>query len=642
MRIKKLYITGYKNLHNLTIDFEAGNGLTMLIGNNGSGKSNILEAISGIFHDAYKESSERKINGADCEYRIEYSFGDDKTYVIKREHSTLRFFVDGTQKRREDFIRNYMPKNVIGLYSGEETRLHESFYKSYYNAYMQRLTLGLPIVSMKLMFVDKNYWNIALLTLLLSQNPTIAPFIENDLQIRTVDRITIGFNMRYYYNCNNELLKAFIDRINPNHETIKEFSLVDLKRITSENTVLAEEHGDQIVFGNDTHILIDNGLSDQELFQYLVQANMPKSEKIISHIQIAFNGGITTDQLSEGEKKLVLVKTILEIIADEKSLLLLDEPDANLHEGRKSALYRIIIEYTNRQTVLATHSPTFVDVADQEQIRLIKNDADGNAYVFETNKVEMIRQLTGSRFNAFLEKPILFCEGTSSSVEAELYPVLFQGYKVIPSGGHEEVIRNVKAYNSVFADDIHRAVGIIDWDYKNEAQLNALREDGIYSLRVVEIENVLMDLFLLNAAKEQFCAAEDSIEKVKQRLFSDCRSNAERQAKKYTANRIVSNIKSQISADGRTIEDFKANIARICNSTEIDVLYNERLTELAQLVRDSEFEKIVSIYDFNHHLNHLLNDISNDYQNKILRLIKRRIDLQQDIIRKYYPDVPLP
>ena len=151
-----------------------------------------------------------------------------------------------------------------------------------------------------------------------------------------------------------------------------------------------------------------------------------------------------------------------------------------------------------------------------------------------------------------------------------------------------------------------------------------------------------MDLFLLNAAKEQFCAAEDSIEKVKQRLFSDCRSNAERQAKKYTANRIVSNIKSQISADGRTIEDFKANIARICDSTEIDVLYNERLAELAQLVRDSEFEKIVSIYDFNHHLNHLLNDISNDYQNKILRLIKRRIDLQQDIIRKYYPDVPLP
>lgn len=417
MRIKKLYITGYKNLHNLTIDFEAGNGLTMLIGNNGSGKSNILEAISGIFHDAYKKSSERKINGADCEYRIEYSFDDDKTYVIKREHSTLRFFVDGTQKRRENFIRNYMPKNVIGLYSGEETRLHESFYKSYYNAYMQRLTLGLPIVSMKLMFVDKNYWNIALLTLLLSQNPTIAPFIENDLQIRTVDRITIGFNMRYYYNCNNELLKAFIDRINPNHETIKEFSLVDLKRITSENTVLAEEHGDQIVFGNDTHILIGNGLSDQELFQYLVQANMPKSEKMISHIQIAFNGGITTDQLSEGEKKLVLVKTILEIIADEKSLLLLDEPDANLHEGRKSALYRIIKEYPNRQVILATHSSMLSQIASENELVMLEC-CNGETVLLNIEKIARMQKLFGETWTTagqslllHANKPLVIFEG---------------------------------------------------------------------------------------------------------------------------------------------------------------------------------------------------------------------------------------
>ena len=39
--------------------------------------------------------------------------------------------------------------------------------------------------------------------------------------------------------------------------------------------------------------------------------------------------------------------------------------------------------------------------------------------------------------------------------------------------------------------------------------------EGIFSLKVVEIENVLMDIFLLNAAKEQFCSDDDSIEKVK-------------------------------------------------------------------------------------------------------------------------------
>ena len=60
MKLKSVYIEKYKNLSPLTIDFELGNGLTMLVGNNGSGKSNVLEAISGIFHDLFKGKDSRK------------------------------------------------------------------------------------------------------------------------------------------------------------------------------------------------------------------------------------------------------------------------------------------------------------------------------------------------------------------------------------------------------------------------------------------------------------------------------------------------------------------------------------------------------------------------------------------------------
>ena len=42
MRLNYLWIEDYKNLRNITFDFEKGGGLTMLIGTNGSGKSNIL------------------------------------------------------------------------------------------------------------------------------------------------------------------------------------------------------------------------------------------------------------------------------------------------------------------------------------------------------------------------------------------------------------------------------------------------------------------------------------------------------------------------------------------------------------------------------------------------------------------------
>ena len=55
MKIKSLYIEKYKNLTPLTIDFEAGNGLTILVGNNGSGSGNFIlpELASYIFFYAF-------------------------------------------------------------------------------------------------------------------------------------------------------------------------------------------------------------------------------------------------------------------------------------------------------------------------------------------------------------------------------------------------------------------------------------------------------------------------------------------------------------------------------------------------------------------------------------------------------------
>lgn len=59
MRLQKLKINSrFKNLDSFEIDFSTKEGITVLIGNNGSGKSNILEAISGIFAGLY----DRKYN----------------------------------------------------------------------------------------------------------------------------------------------------------------------------------------------------------------------------------------------------------------------------------------------------------------------------------------------------------------------------------------------------------------------------------------------------------------------------------------------------------------------------------------------------------------------------------------------------
>lgn len=57
MRLKFLHIDKYKNIQNRDFDFSKNIGYIALIGENGSGKSNLLEAISIIFSCLYNGQS---------------------------------------------------------------------------------------------------------------------------------------------------------------------------------------------------------------------------------------------------------------------------------------------------------------------------------------------------------------------------------------------------------------------------------------------------------------------------------------------------------------------------------------------------------------------------------------------------------
>ncbi len=399
MRLKKLYVKDYKNLKNFTVDFESGNGLSILIGNNGSGKSNLLEIISGIFHDLFKEKSSRKI---DCDYSLEYEL-DGISCKTEQRDGTLRCYAPKL-KPRDKFISENTPNSVIGLYSGEEDRLWTQFYQPYYNAYIRRIQTNRYQDRMRLILIDKRYWNIALLTLLLSNNSTLEPFIKEELGITTIDKIRITFNF-HHYQSSNELLKSFIDRINPEHVSVKIYSRDELSKGVFYD-LLTDENGDVLVDENGDALLVDSGITDLEVFRYLTQASIPEKDRLIAGITISVNDGITIQQLSEGEKKLILVKTVLEILADEKALVLMDEPDAHLHEERKPALIRMMRDYPNRQIIIATHSPIIAQTAQEKELLMLESK-DGKATLVSDEKREKIKRLTGSAWDIIGQDMIL-------------------------------------------------------------------------------------------------------------------------------------------------------------------------------------------------------------------------------------------
>jgi recombinational DNA repair ATPase RecF len=49
MRLDHVYIDGFKNLKGVDIDFDEERLTTVVIGQNGAGKSNLIEAITDVF-----------------------------------------------------------------------------------------------------------------------------------------------------------------------------------------------------------------------------------------------------------------------------------------------------------------------------------------------------------------------------------------------------------------------------------------------------------------------------------------------------------------------------------------------------------------------------------------------------------------
>lgn len=398
MKLLTLQIEGYKNLKDATkvsFDFSNCTTYTALIGLNGSGKSNILEAVSLVFSSLYHN------NTPDFGYSISYTF--DKK-IIRAENGTMSIVGDNTPIHKKDQFK-YLPNNVIASYSGEELRMWENIYLDSYSDFFQDIKSQSSFVP-KLLYINKYSWEFALIALLSSEQPAIKSFIKDVLNIGEDVEVQFTIDERNYglYKDNDAL--SFIKR------------LVDLQMESETNTIPI-----QTIASIDLNQK-DNQDFTQKLFYYLFITGMPvkgdkiKADKIIRKTEIKFNG-INVKMLSEGEKKLILIYTITHLLADDKTLILLDEPDSHIHIERKKDIINII-DKEDCFTLFTTHSPKILNCINENNIRLIKNTADIGVEVLKLDKINALSEITNGEFSiidatlAFsTSKDILLVEGTN-------------------------------------------------------------------------------------------------------------------------------------------------------------------------------------------------------------------------------------
>lgn len=409
MKLKKLQIKKYKNLIDFTVDFGSGKGLSILIGNNGSGKSNVLEAISGIFVNAYSAKAIHKFV-----YSLTYEI---KGKEVKLEQTIYRcqYYVDGKVIAvKELALRGLLPTNVIALYSGEDKRWWHNYYEPFYLKFTRDINAGTNnTLSPKMYYINKYYWDIALLSLVYSTAEDDKQFLKETIGRDTVDHILLFYTQNVERHCKSELLKSFLQSVNlfSEHSKGPDGEPVYLYAMTKESifdTYGVRVFEDFAAMKNfymfaDAKFLNNKpeefNYYEKQLFDYFVQAYMPKDKKVIKNIELIYNGFSAKD-LSEGEKKLILIRSVLSFVADENSLILFDEPDANIHEGRKQQIYNLFAEYCkfDRQMVVATHSPILAQLAKEKELLMLELE-NGKSTILTDEKIEKIKKLSGTSWD---------------------------------------------------------------------------------------------------------------------------------------------------------------------------------------------------------------------------------------------------
>jgi ABC-type multidrug transport system ATPase subunit len=331
-------------------------------------------------------------------------------------------------------------------------------YRPYYLGFFSNALHGKDYVP-KTMYINKYCWKIALISLLFSLDRDVQQFVNNVLHI-DVANVTIQFT----YN----------DIANPQPHDAYNW-LEGLKRQYGTNDIPLEELRD-FGLGNTLH---KEMTEDKLIFFYLYFLHIPKKtpnqpiDKLISTISIKL-GSIEFDSFSEGQKKMILIACITQILGDENSLVLLDEPDAHVHIENKKKILETITQY-NGQTILTTHSPIFIDMMNQEDIRYVESGS-----IVNMDRIKTITKISEGRISILegalvaTAKKMIITEGPDDvkhikAAISELskrhldyaklsrIPITFQGGAKLVNEYYESIIKPV--YNN-----LEKIIFVFDYD----------------------------------------------------------------------------------------------------------------------------------------------------------------------------------
>lgn len=395
--------SGFKNISNLTVDFDEGQLLTVLVGRNGSGKSNIIEALVKIFRALDLGEV------APFSYELVYSLGAENRIWVKVDANPAygdtpitQHQIEVAEKRgRHDMPTwskvslakvqrdnagksQYLPKHLFAYYSGPSDRLEGLFVKHRTNFYNQLLKDEVKIEDeVRPLFYAKPYHSqyVLLAFFLNGQSDEGRKFLSSQLGIKRFHSVHFVFKKPSWFKKKNKkdmfwgargVVRQFLELLLPNtygvvrRGTDNDFVHLYLPDLTSLNNAA-------------------KGLGPKNFFKMLESTLL--SDLISSvHVKVVLNNDeiVSFSELSEGEQQLLTVFGLLQFTAESDSLFLLDEPDTHLNPAWAAKYHAFLNRFIPNQKhchiVMVTHHPLAIAELNRDQVQVLNRRSNGLSY----------------------------------------------------------------------------------------------------------------------------------------------------------------------------------------------------------------------------------------------------------------------
>lgn len=438
MRLTSLYIGQYKNLRDFSLSFDGGSFIDVFVGKNGTGKSNLFEALIEIFRHLVEFDRDKA--ACDFNYRIGFEI-DGKATEIGWNSGKLT--IGG--KERKTIGKTPLPDNVLIYYSGHNDTVAK-LVEQYEEAFRKRIKRADFDEARYFIGIGPDYKELLLAVLLMQPDTCKArQFICQKLGIETValeakvvlERPAYAADSRFDIELNDEtdrywkpegITKTFLDRL---HGCINSATGSPVR---SEGYFAEPDR--YILYFDIANIRQEFAdLSPQELFR---QFDNLKTLGMLAEITIPLQltGGVdaTIAHFSDGQFQSVYIYSIVELFKDRNCITLLDEPDSFLHPEWQFDFLKQVFEITdatakNNHVLMSSHSAVTLIPHDKKKIKFF--DIKGNqANCYDLPKSVAIKKLSAdlikyseqeqllSIINAIQieNKPVLFTEGSTDPV----------------------------------------------------------------------------------------------------------------------------------------------------------------------------------------------------------------------------------